>query len=351
LKKKLLTSLKVLIFLALGLFLVWFALRDVDSVKREQIKTAFGNARYSWVILSLALGILSHISRAMRWKLMLETLGHKPRLSNTFFAVMIGYMANYAVPRLGEASRCGVLTRYEKIPFTESFGTVIAERLVDVLSLLIVFVITFLIQFEQINLLAHQYVIDPLALKFVFISTHPLLSILGLLVLISGFIFFLRLRNKEGNGILNKLIRFVSGFWEGIKTVKNLKRPWAFIGHSVFIWLMYYAALHLCFFALRETAGLSIGEGLSIFALGTLGVIFTPGGIGAYHVIVATVLYPFLRDHYHYPDDLSKSISIAFPWIVWTSQFILILAGGLISLILLPVLNKEVNGTETQNQS
>ncbi|HEV7230055.1 MAG TPA: lysylphosphatidylglycerol synthase transmembrane domain-containing protein, partial [Bacteroidia bacterium] len=186
-KKKLITFLKVLIFLSLGLFLVWFALKDVDATKRAQIKAAFSSARYSWVFLSLALGVLSHISRSMRWRLMLQTLGHKPRLSNTFFAVMIGYMANYApIPRLGEASRCGILTRYEKIPFTESFGTVIAERLIDVLCLFLVFVITFFVQFDRINGMAHIYVIDPLALRFSFISSHPIPVILLLVAAVVG---------------------------------------------------------------------------------------------------------------------------------------------------------------------
>lgn len=336
-KKKLLNLLKVLVFLSLGLFLVWFAVRGVTAEQRVQIREAFGNANYSWVILSLVISLISHISRAMRWKMMLQTLGHEPKLSNTFFAVMIGYMANYApIPRLGEASRCGILTRYEKIPFTESFGTVVAERLIDVLCLLIVFFITFLVQFKKINDLAHQYVLDPIAKKFVFIGTHPLLSLLLIIAAAAGLFLFFRLRKKNEGGIIEKIIRFLSGFFAGLKTIQHIRKPWLFIGHTIIIWGVYYVTLHLCFYALAETSKLGVSEGLTVFALGTLGVVFTPGGIGAYQVIVKNVLLLFA---------ISESIAIAFPWIVWTSSFLLILFVGLLSLILLPILNKEVNAT------
>jgi uncharacterized protein (TIRG00374 family) len=341
LNKKLLSLLKVLVFLSLGLFLVWFAVRGVTQEQRIQIREAFGNANYSWVILSLAISIISHLSRAMRWKMMLQTLGHEPKLSNTFFAVMIGYMANYApIPRLGEASRCGILTRYEKIPFTESFGTVVAERLIDVLCLMIVFFITFLVQFAKINALAHQYVLDPIAKKFVFIGSHPVLASIAILLAVAGLIVFLRIRKKQKEGVIGKAFQFLSGFLDGLKTVKNIRKPWLFIGHTIVIWGVYYITLHLCFFALPETSKLGLSEGITVFALGTLGVVFTPGGIGAYQVIVKNVLILFA---------VSESISIAFPWIVWTSSFLLLMFLGLVSLILLPILNKEINASAEKN--
>lgn len=341
-KKKLLTALKVVIFLSLGLFLVWFALHGINAQQREEARTAFSNANYSWVILSIFLGILSHVSRAMRWKLMLETLGHKPKLSNTFFAVLIGYMANYApIPRLGEASRCGILTQYEKIPFTESFGSVIAERLIDVLCLLVVFVITFLVQFNTINDLAHEYVINPLTHKFAFIGSHPILTILALAACIAAFVLFLKMRNKSGTGIISKVFGILSGFLEGLSTVKNIRKPWQFIGHTIFIWLMYYVSMHVCFYALAETAHLGFREGICVFALGTLGVVFTPGGLGAYHVIVQKALMLFA---------ISAPIAFAFPWIVWSASFVLIIVLGLLSFILLPLLNKDY-APSTQNIS
>jgi uncharacterized protein (TIRG00374 family) len=341
LKKKLISILKVLVFLSLGLFLVWFAIRGVTPAQKIDIRNAFAHANYSWVILSLAISLISHISRAMRWKLMLQTLGHEPRLSNTFFAVMIGYMANYApIPRLGEASRCGILARYEKIPFTESFGTVIAERLIDVLCLLLVFFITFLVQFEKINGLAHEYVLDPLAKKFAFITLHPALFSFLIIAALAVLFLVIRMSKKEGTGIIYKGFRFLAGFFAGLKTIKNIRKPWQFIGHTLVIWTVYYVTLHLCFYALPETSKLGFSEGITIFALGTLGVIFTPGGIGAYQVIVQKVLILFA---------VSESISIAFPWIVWTSSFIVIILVGLLSLILLPLLNKDAHATVEEN--
>ncbi|MFI5150777.1 MAG: lysylphosphatidylglycerol synthase transmembrane domain-containing protein [Bacteroidia bacterium] len=342
-KNRLLVALKMGIFLALGLFLVWFALKDLDAQKRAEMKSSFVNANYFWVLLSLGVGVFSHLSRAMRWKNMLEALGHKPKLKNTFFAVMVGYLANYApVPRLGEASRCGLLTRYGKIPFTESFGTVVAERLVDVLCLMVVFIITFFLQVQKINSLAHEYVLDPLATKWNLVIAHPLISAGVVLILAAGFWYFLKLRKKSGKGIVSKIVLFMSGFYEGLKTVKNVKNPWAFWGHSIFIWVSYYVSLQLCFRALPETSGLGLSIGLPIFALGTLGVVFTPGGIGLYQIIVTKVMLLFL---------ISVPVANAFPWIVWTSQFLFILTAGLLSLILLPILNKEENGNTNPNAS
>ncbi len=336
-KKKLLQAVKVLVFLSLGLFLVWFAVRGMDV---HQILHAFDKVNYGWIILSLSIGMLSHLSRAMRWKLMLETLGHQPKLNNTFFAVMIGYMANYApIPRLGEASRCGILKRYEKIPFTESFGTVIAERLIDVLCLMLVFFITFLVQFDKINGLAHEYVLDPLARKLGAVQAHPVLAGLILLVCIGGIVLFVKFRKKTGTGIISKAFAFITGFFDGLKTVKNLKRPGLFVMHTVFIWVVYYVTFHMCLFSLPETATVTFREGISIFALGTLGVVFTPGGLGAYQIIVQNSLLSFLI--LRFPADQAKTISAAFPWVVWSSQFILIVGMGLVSLILLPLLNKE----------
>jgi len=337
LKNRLIKILKVLLFLFLGLFLVWFAVRGVTPEQQIQIKDAFRNANYYWVGLSLLLALVSLVSRAMRWNLMLQTLGHDPKLSNTFFAVMIGYMANYApIPRLGEASRCGILTRYEKIPFTESFGTVIAERLIDVLCLLLVFFITLLVEFDKINGLAHQYILDPLIKKFVLIGAHPLLTIIIIASGLIGLYFIIRLTNKrkEGSGIIQRGLKFLAGFFEGIKTVKHIKKPWQFLGHTILIWVIYYLTLHVCFYALPETSKLGFSEGITIFAFGTLGVVFTPGGIGAFQVIVKNVLLLFA---------VSESVSIAFPWIVWTSSFLLILFVGLLSLVLLPLLNKDMS--------
>jgi uncharacterized protein (TIRG00374 family) len=343
LKKRLLNALKIGIFVALGLFLVWFAVKDLDAQKRAEMKSSFVNAKYSWVALSLFVGIFSHLSRAMRWKSMLEALGHKPKLKNTFMAVMVGYLANYApIPRLGEASRCGLLNRYGKIPFTESFGTVVAERLVDVLCLMAVFIITFFLQMQKINELAHKYVINKITAKWTLVSNHPLFSVLAGMLFVFAFWYFLRLRKNSGKGFVSKVVNFMSGFYEGLKTVKNVKNPLAFWGHSIFIWVSYYISLQLCFQALPETSGLGLSVGLPIFALGTLGVVFTPGGIGLYQIIVTAVMLQF---------QISIPVAKAFPWIVWTSQFLFILTAGLLSLILLPILNKEEHVSPDPNPS
>lgn len=332
-KQKLILTLKVCIFLSLGILLVWLAIKDVSEKDKDNIFNAFENANYKWIIISIVLAVISHLSRAMRWQILLEPLGHKPKLYNTFFAVMVGYLANYApIPRLGEASRCGILTRYEKIPFAESFGTVIAERVLDLISLMIAFIVTFFVQYEQINTLAHKYIIDSASNKINHLIQNPTKLIVFMVVTIAILFVINKMSKKIQGGFLGKLKGIIAGFLTGLKTVKEIKKPYAFIFHSILIWVLYYVGMHVCFYAFTETSALGVKEGLAIFVLGTLGVVFTPGGLGAYHLIVKEVLLLFA---------ISETISIAFPWIVWSSGFIMILAVGLISLVLLPLCNKE----------
>jgi len=334
LKKKTLSILKFLFFLGIGVLLIWLAVRNLTENDKASIADAFTQANYYWIALSMFLSFLSHLVRAMRWRILIQPLGFNPKLSNTFFALMVGYLANFALPRLGEISRCGVLTKYEKIPFTEAFGTVIAERAIDVLCLILIFVGTLFFQFDELWGLTNDKIIIPLSSKVSsMMDSNIFLTIFAVIMIgitISFFVF-----RKRSKGMLSKKVKDMAlGFWEGLKSVKNIRRPFLFIFHTILIWLLYTGLLYVGFFCFEETSQLAFGAALAIMLFGSLGIAFVPGGTGAYQALVTETLTSAYKTTF--------TFAFAFSWLIWTSQFALILLLGVISLILLPIMNKKI---------
>jgi uncharacterized protein (TIRG00374 family) len=326
--------LRFLVFFGIGVVLVWLSLRGLTEENKVQIKDALHRADYTWIFISIAVGMLSHISRAIRWNMLLEPLGRKPKLLNTFNAVMVGYLANYAIPRLGEVSRCGVLTRYEKVPFGEGFGTVIVERIVDTLCFLILVVVVFFLQFSKL----YDYITGEFShlLGEKLAAYGMLLYVIGAAFLV-GLSVMILLRKRIRNFLETKMKKMWDGFKEGFRTIRKLKNPGLFIFHSLFIWFIYYAMLHICFLCLTETAHLGVGCALTVLLFGTLAVIVTPGGLGAYPPAVAAILALYFIN--------KDTIGVAIGWLVWLSQFASIVVFGSLSLILLPLMNKEDENT------
>jgi len=333
LKKHILSAVKFLVFLGLGAFLVWFAIKGLTEEDKIQIARSLSEANYAWVMLSILVGIIAHWSRAVRWKMLFAPLGLKPKLSNTFYAVMVGYLGNLALPRLGEVLRCGILKRYEKIPLTQSFGTVIVERMIDMLVLLLLFMICAWIEYERLNTYIKEKIIAPLQLKLHAVAENTImLSIyvcLGLALILTVYLFRKKIFQ---NPIARKIRAMFISFLEGIRSVTKVKKPLLFIFHSVFIWIMYLMSVYVCVFALKETQSLSLADCLVIMCFGSLGVVATPGGIGAYQWIVLQIMLLW---------GYSTAIGVAFGWIVWLAQLVLVLVFGLLSLVLLAIYNKE----------
>lgn len=323
-----LNILKFLFFLGLGGALIWLALRKTTDEELENIKTSFNNANYFWIFLSVVISGLSHYFRTLRWKILLEPLGYKPKTSNTFFSVMVGYLANFALPRLGEVTRCGLMTTYEKVPFTEGFGSVVTERALDVLCLVLIFFAALGIEFERISGIANDLIFDTVAEKWNSFSQNTGLMVIATIVLvgmIAGFFYFRKKISGKAKG-------FITGLWSGLISVKNVNQPIAFIVHTILIWIMYVLQVYVCFFAFTETADLPVMVAVVIVVFGSLGVIAVPGGTGAYQLIVIQILTTVYL--------IGKPVAFAFAWAVWTSQFVLILSVGLASLLLLTLLNK-----------
>lgn len=327
-----LNILKILFFLGLGIGLIWLALRKTTDEEFANIKISLLNADYFWISLSILITGLSHFFRALRWKLLLDPLGYKPKTSNTFFAVMVGYLANFAIHRMGEVTRCGLLTTYEKVPFTTGFGSVISERALDVVCLIIIFFAALGMEFDRISGIANDLVFNTVAEKFHLLmqkQTFVISAGISLLVIAITIFYF---RKKIQSLFSTKAKGIFTGIWNGLISIKNVKKPALFILHTVLIWTMYVLQVYVCFFAFPETANLSIMVAVVIVVFGSLGVVATPGGTGAYQLIVIQILTSIYL--------ISYTSSFAFAWAVWTSQFVFIVFTGFLSLILLALLNK-----------
>ena len=334
-KQNITKTLKFLSFFLIGILLFWMVYKDQDISRLKSILT--NDVNYFWIVVSLFLGLISHISRTIRWSLIIEPLGRKPGILNTFLAVMIGYLMNLALPRMGEISKCGVLARYEKIPFTKLVGTVVLERLIDVLMLLLLLFIVVITQFGQV-------------LKF--LENNPdvkekLEKIIYSPLLIGGFVFFLLiiwfLRHKIlASAFVKKMMKFVFQFTEGFKSILKMKKIGAFIFHSFFIWFLYYIMLYCIFFAFGFTSHLSVLAGMTVFVLGSFGMLApVQGGIGAWHfmVIEGLALYGVNQDD-----------GQVFALVAHGSMTILLIVVGLISLLVLPFVNERSEEKEIRNE-
>lgn len=330
--KKILSLLQYLFFLGLGIFLVWWSLGRIPEKDWNDIKNAFLNANY-WLAIPVIISLLlSHYSRAIRWKILMEPMGYKPRVSNTYLAVLIGYMANLAVPRLGEVLKCTILARYEKVPADKLVGTIVAERAFDVLCLAIVIAITFFTQVDIIGgylELKLNEIVQSKADQFT--TSRIILLVIILLVLIGGIIFVLRKFSHVG--FIRKIRTIMIGVWHGITSVRYLKNKGWFIFHTIFIWSMYLMSVRLGFLAMQETSGYGLKESLSVLTTGSLAMIVpTPGGsMGVYPIFVSETLVLY---------GLKESLGLAFGWLMWGVQFFQMLVSGFIAIILLPYLNK-----------
>jgi uncharacterized protein (TIRG00374 family) len=272
----------------------------------------------------------------MRWKMLMLPMGYNPSLINTFFAVMIGYLANLAVPRLGEVLKCTLLSKYEKVPADKLVGTIVAERAFDVVSLLIVFLIAFAVQFEEIGHYGIQLLNRLFLSKSGSLDITKFAVIVGILIAIAftARIMFTRFSNIK----LIKYIRdIIKGIWQGIVSVKDLKQKWEFIFASLGIWAMYILGTWIGFNGTLGTSGLSLDIAVSALAFGSIGMIITPGGIGTYAVFIAKVLEK---------NDIPFYEGFANGTLQWFAQFLIVVFVGFISLGLLPWYNKKLKKYE-----
>lgn len=335
--KRIRTILQYSFFFGLGVFLVWWSIKDLTAGDKSQIQTALSNAKYWLIIPVFVILFLSHFIRALRWRLLIEPLGYFPSKTNTFFAVMIGYLANQAVPRLGEVLKCTALARYEKIPADKLVGTIILERLIDAITLLTIFGITLVIQPELYSQLLDTFFNSSQERQ----ETKKLatwmiaLMIFGLLIIALGLWMYIKKKHvRDIHGLLLKIWRSVL---QGISSIRHLKKRTLFVVYTILLWTLYLAGGYIGFSALQETSHYGIKEAFTVLSAGSIGMIATPGGIGAYAYLIQQTMQLY---------GLSEGIALAFGWILWLAQTAVVLIGGLISFVALPYINK-TRKTET----
>jgi uncharacterized protein (TIRG00374 family) len=290
LKKKIISVLNYLFFLLVGALFLWLVFRKVDL---QEVLEDILKANYYWIGVAIIAGLLSHVLRAARWNILINSLGYPTRLSTTFYSVMIGYLANLAVPRLGEVSRCGVLSKKDKIPFNGLFGTVVVERVFDMVILLLIIIAVIALQLKLVGAFVNRTIIIPL-FSNVEKNIGSILIFSFLAALIVFLIIFLIRRYKERlkkMSLYIKIAEFFHGFVEGIKTIKNMRRKGLFLLYTFLIWTLYSSMVYTAFLALEGTDYLDFGDGITVMAIGSLGIVApVPGGIGTYHFITKAIL-------------------------------------------------------------
>ncbi|MDD4848131.1 MAG: lysylphosphatidylglycerol synthase transmembrane domain-containing protein [Bacteroidales bacterium] len=330
--KTLKTLLQVILSLCLGGFFIWVFVRKLTPEEIREIWSGFAKANYWWVSIGIIIGIISHWARAERWKLLIEQMGYKPSSLNMFGAVMVAYLTNIALPRVGEIARCTLLAKQEKIPFSKSFGTVITERVFDIVCFLVFFCINFIFQFSKIKNYVFEKIYAPLVDKMSISaeSAGPKILLLVFFIGIGVGLFFLYKKFKHTK-IGTKIANTFKGFGDGLKTLIQLKKPFRFIFYTLLMWTCYMFMAYIIFFSLPETAQLPLAAGFAALMFGTIGIAVVQGGIGIYPAIISETLGLW---------DVPAISGYTLGWLVWSVQQAIIILLGLATLIFLPTHNK-----------
>lgn len=310
--------LSIFLPLFLGIFLIYYSYNQFSEKDLLEIKKHFKNANYYYLNFSIFIAFLGSASRAYRWKYALEHMGYKTSFANNFMAVSIGYLMNMTVPRSGEISRAVILKKYNGVPFDKAFGTIIAERIVDMVILLGLIIVAFFVQYDILK----TFILDKIPLQKLI-----LLMIIGLVL----FVAFILVYIYSKLSFILKLKEKISGLKEGILSILHMEKKWSYLGHTFFIWFSYIYMFYIGLLVISETNMLPISAVITSFIVGSVAIAFTNSGFGSYPFLMAKILL-----FYH----ISETAGSAFGWIIWTSQMLLLVILGTLSFLLLPILNR-----------
>jgi uncharacterized protein (TIRG00374 family) len=339
---------KSLLFLVIGLGILFLIFKNQSESYLKQcmsegknaedcslwskLLTDFSQVNWFWIFIVLILFTISNWSRAERWMLLLKPLDVVPKKLNAFLSIMLGYFANLGIPRIGEIVRGGTLSRYEAIGIDKAMGTIVTDRIIDVLSLGIVMIIALALEFETIA----GFLVENTQMDSIWVIFSPInlliLVLMGALGIVSlRYLLYADIRHP----LLIKIRRFILGFKEGIISVLKVESIGKLLFHSILIWLMYYLMTYTCFKSFGPTAGLSPQAGFITFVFGSLGMIVPlPGGMGSYHFCVMAALGLY---------GINGADSFSFAMIIFFSiQIFCNVLLGILSLILLPIYNRTV---------
>ena len=322
--------LKTVLPLALGIYLIWYFFDSMSPVTKEHFYKALKEANYVWIVLSLVISFGGLLSRAYRWKYVLEPLGYKTSFWNRYHALMIGYIVNLTIPRAGEATRAVMLYRSDGVPFSKSVGTIIAERAVDLVMLLAIATFTAYIGYDDFWEIKHQIQVrlggepgaEPAMWRTVVFYALIVLAAAGVLALV----FLEKLRSK--------VVGFVKGVFAGVFAIFRSRNPWSYMLHTLLIWGSYVSYFGIAFWSLDETTFIPVAGIMIGFVAGSLGITFTNGGIGAFPLVVGLVVAFYLSAQFG--AENAQGIGYAIGMIIWSSQTLMMIVLGLLSLVLLP---------------
>jgi uncharacterized protein (TIRG00374 family) len=316
--------LKYSVTLGVAALLLWYVYKDFSF---ETLKTQLEYINYNWIILSIFIALVSHYLRAYRWNILLEPLGYHLKTSRTFIAVMVGYFANNLVPRLGEVTRCGILKKNDGVSMTSAFGSVVAERALDLIMLMVLASFTFLIEFDKLN----KFVVDNFQDNLPQSTSAYELIFAALAIMIvcalAAFLLFKLLQKKfHRSPIYLKIRHFIKELLNGFLSIRKIKRQWGFWLSTIGIWLLYYLMLVVVFYAFPPTENLSLMAGFTLLIMSGLGMSApVQGGIGVFHILVSSVLVLY---------GVSAEDGKVFALIAHTTQFFTIIIFGGISFVI-----------------
>ena len=316
--------------MAVAVLFMWFALKDIAFSK---IAGYFAKANYLWVFIAALFGLLAYWFRAVRWNLLLEPLGHKISNSNALWTISFGYLMNLTIPRSGEVARATALFGVEKVPVNQSFGTIILERVIDLLCMCGFLALTLIFKYDAI-LAFYKYVVNEKAK-----SDQPQDSNLGIYLIVSGLIFVVLLvvfrSTLAKSPIYQKIAHFGSGLFNGVLSIFKLKQKAKFLLLTIAIWVSYYLAAYLVCFALPETSGFSFADGFFIIVVGTLGMMVpASGGIGAFHLALKFGIMALYLSMGKDP-EIGGEVGLSYAFISHTMQLVIMLVMGIVSVPML----------------
>jgi uncharacterized protein (TIRG00374 family) len=318
LKKQISKWLSILLPVALGFYLIIYTYNKFTTEQLLEIKSYFKNANYSYIFLGLFVAFLGNASRAYRWKFALEHMGYKTSFYNNFMAVNIGYLLNLTVPKSGEISRAVIVKKYENVPFDKGFGSIVAERIIDMVVLLLFMALAVFLQFDIVK----SFILDKIPLQKLLIF-----STISLLVGIALLLIYFYSKAKWVLFIKQK----ISGLKEGLLSIFHMQKKVEYLLHTSFIWFSYLFMFYITLFVIPETSTLSVGAIISAFVVGSIAIAFTNSGFGSYPFLISKILLFY---------TISETAGNAFGWIVWTSQMVLVLIMGVLSFLFLPIFNR-----------
>jgi uncharacterized protein (TIRG00374 family) len=311
-----------LIFMLLGALAVWYCIKSIKDF--DEFVILLKSVNYFYIGLSLLFGFIAFIIRALRWNILINTLGYKPSAYNTYNAVVAGYIANLAVPRIGELTRCATLYKTDRIPVNSLFGTVVTERIIDMLSLFVITILAFFIKMDLFSTFVNDRIIDPLkpTLENLSIMAVAVIAVAVIIMITVAYIFFKRLLKRPS---MHKFKTILAGLSDGLKSVFKMRKKFHFIGYTIAIWTCYMLNTYLIMIALPATSTLTVADGLLLLVLGSLGwIVPVPGGFGTFHTLVAWGLMLY---------EISFDTGLMFATLSHETQLLVMVFFGLIALI------------------